>query len=365
MSLVVFVSSLGDTDLIIASINKLREENFNEKIFLIPLTPTAKDRIPNDIKMSTQVILLPELPENLTDFISSNNIQRAYIGVPSNNNEKPFQIAQSLSIPHTIVFEYMYTDNKHPFWKYIPELATNEKCDFVVPLNPAKENILKINSKAKIHTIGHSSIDRFYSSTTTIDKENIRDSLLINSDENFLFISGTSQPREVDDAFLKALLEEISTAKCPNIQLRMGLHPGILNSDPDKYLETLLNTCTNYPNIEKQFKIILTKQCEEKLKNPIPSHLDKFILRQEIIGENAAKAADKVAQAVPGALVNEAILEGKPSYIHDRSITPYLEGFSKNLYLFFTAKQGNPQPREKLGLEKETAPNLLAKLMKQ
>jgi len=71
-------------------------------------------------------------------FINENKIQRAYIGVPSSNNEIPYQIANSIEIPCTIAYEYMFKPATHSFFNYVNSLAAKENCDFAVPLSPAK-----------------------------------------------------------------------------------------------------------------------------------------------------------------------------------------------------------------------------------
>jgi len=46
------------------------------------------------------------------------------------------------------------------------------------------------------------------------------------------------------------------------------------------------------------------------------------IIRCDLSG--TAAAADKIAQAVPGALLNKAAMKGKPSYFHAEIAEPYL-----------------------------------------
>src|SRR5206468_3076839 len=99
--------------------------------------------------------------------------------------------------------------------------------------------------------------------------------------------------------------------KYPNLQLRFGLHPGV--KDMDTYLQKLLEICKKYPEIQSQFKIILSAQLENKLQHPLSKFDSIFIIQSEVSGSDAAQAADKITQAVPGALLNEAALKGKPS----------------------------------------------------
>lgn len=375
MGIAFFVSSIGDTDLAKATLSKLKEQNSTEIMIVVPLTLTAINRT-EDIMVSDKIfrysidqimqqpsasrneLSLEEL-EKVKDFIKKYNIQHAYIGVPSDNNEIPFQIALNLDISCTIAFEYMFKPVKHTLWNYIDRLVAKVNCNLAVPLKTAKKDIIEMNNNAEVYKIGHLSIDRSQI-ISSLNVTSIRQSLSINSKEELVFISGTSQPVEVDNQFLNALLEEISTGKYQNLQLRMGLHPGI--KDPDAYLKTILETCEKHFPAKEQFKIIITSEFEKKLKHPIVSN--SFILHADLSGVEIGEAADKVAQAVPGALLNEAALKGKPSYFHDTSAIPYLpqKWFAKTLVTFFKAKRELVHSREELGL-KASAPDLLAKLI--
>ncbi len=375
MRIAFFTSSLGDTDLAKATITRLLEQNSENSIFLIPLGAAASTRTEDLIKANsisrvllTEIISQPdalsknklsdEELEKVMDFIRTNKIQRAYVGVPSTNNEIPFQIASGLEIPCTIAYEFMFKAENHIMWNYVDVLASKANCEFAVSLAAARNNILEINKKAQIFEIGHLSIDRSPMAGNT-DSMPIRQLLRVSSENELVFVSGTTQPTEIDNQFLDALLSEISTGKYLNLQLRMGLHPGV--KDPDAYLQTLLTTCDKYKKANEQFQIILTSQFEKRLLKPV---LDNpFILRVNISGSDAAQAADKVTQAVPGALLNEAAFNGKPSYFH-ASATPYLpkEWFSKNLSAFFKAKAEAEHSREELGV-KESAPELLSRVI--
>lgn len=375
MRIAFFMSSLGDTDLAKATAIKLTEQSQNNLIFLIPLTAVAKKRT-EDMIGNNQIFIVPI--ENITEgdkilsrnqilseelkkvlsFIEGNNIQHAYMGVPSSDNEIPLQIAESLEISCTIAYEYMFKPNTHIFWNYVNKLGGKKNCDFAVPLMQAKTDILSINPDAKVHEIGHLSIDRSQI-VSNEDFSYIKKSLSVGNQDELVFISGTTQSTEVDNQFLQALLSEISTGKYPNLQFRMGLHPGV--SNPDAYLQTLLKTCENYPTTISQFKIVLTTQFENKLQQPLLS--TSFILRSDVSGTEMAQAADKVAQAVPGALLNEAALKGKPSYFHDHSARPYLPKawFSESIISFFNSNRVSSHTKEELGIE-DNAPKSLTKL---
>jgi hypothetical protein len=198
------------------------------------------------------------------------------------------------------------------------------------------EDIQELSPKAVVQAVGHLCIDRAQVQLE-FDKGPVKQRLKVQDEDELIFISGTTQPHQVDNEFLDALLSELCQKNYPYLQIRFGLHPGV--ADPTLYLQTLLHTCEKYPKAQEQFKIVLTNQMEEKLKDPkLKDH--KFILHTECSGAEMSQAANKVAQAVPGALLNESALAGKPSYFHNKSTIPYLpeKWFSENISTFFCAK---------------------------
>ena len=374
MRLAFFVSSVGDTDLAKATISKLLEQS-SDSIFIIPLTTTAVDRTKDlkDNKMISVVsieeilkqpglLAKDQLSEQEAEivklFLEDKRIQHAYFGVPSNNNEMPYQIANQLTIPFTIAYEYMFKPEKHSLWKHVGVLAAKDNCHFAVPLDSAVMDIKELNNKANVHVIGHLSLDRMQGDAS--DNTKIHKLLSIDAEKELIFVSGTTQPTEVDNQFLKALLAELATGKYPSIQLRMGIHPGV--KDLDVYLQTLLKTCDMFQTVKDQFKIVLTSQLASKLKQPIDN--SPFVIRADVSGADAAQTANNITQAVPGALLNEAALRGKPSYFHDQATKPYLPKtwFSESISAFFTAKPQLPHSKDELGLN-DSAPNLLSKVI--
>lgn len=366
MSYAFFVSSLGDTELAIETIKKLRERNSTNQIYLIALTETAKNRI-EKIEMTELIKITNYSKNNISEndfnlFIKERQVQRAYVGVPSNNNEFPYQIAEKLTIPCVIAYEYMFNSKEHGFWNHVNSLASKKDCKFAVPLQKAKEDILKINQNADVEVVGHLSIDRAENAKINIQEiEEIKKKLSIDVENELIFVSGTTQPTQVDTQFVEVLLKELSTGKYPNLQLRMGLHPGVENCND--YLERLLKICYNYPKTKSQFKIILNFSFQKKLTLPLYSNDFLFFPETDISGPEIAKAAEKVAQAVPGALLNEGALKGKPACINSDTVF-YLpeDRFTTNIATFFSSKKKSPLNREQLDLE-DTAPNLMAKLM--
>jgi len=378
MNIAFFISSAGDTDLAKATIAKLAEQQPQSILYLIPLTTIAEKRtqeyiskdgihrvlfeeiISRKVNENDQPLTAEEL-ESLSSFIEDKNLQHAYIGVPSAiDEEMPYQIASHLEINYTIAFEFMFKANNHPFWQHVGKLSSRSNCSIAVPLKAAANDIYQINSQANAHTVGHLSIDRALSSST-VESTATKKALNIGEQDELAFISGTTQPTEVDDQFLNVLLSELASGNYPNLQLRFGIHPCV--KDLDRYLETLLATCAMYPKQSHQFKIILPDKLEQQLLNK--EILDNpFLLRQNVSGPDAANAADKIAQAVPGALLNEAALRGMSSYFHSSSVIAYLpkDWFAESVSEFFTAKTQPAHSRAELELS-DSAPALMAKLL--
>lgn len=396
-----FVSSAGDSNLAKAVIAKLIKQS-TDPVLVIPLTQTGIDCTKDlkedkaisvvsidEIVKETSLLAKNQISEEHAGivklFLETNQIEHAYVGVPSNNSEIPYQIANQLTIPFTVAYEYMFKPDKHSLWKYIPQLAANMGCHIAVPLESAVADIKALYRETTVDVIGHLSLDSVQ--TKIADVTETRETLSVDAKQELIFVSGTSQPTEVDNQFLDVLLAELSTGQYPSLQLRMGLHPGV--KDLETYLQILLATAAKYPTIKNQFKIILdenkltqaiksslvrqgenstekelAKEIEDRLKPFLES---PFIIRANVSGPSAAKAADKITQAVPGALLNEAALQGKPSYFHERTVKPYLPvaWFSQTVSAFFAAKPQSSHTKEELGLT-DSAPNsLLALLLKK
>jgi hypothetical protein len=294
---------------------------------------TRSSEILKQNKISTENL------ESIEKFIKDNAIQHAYIGVPSPiDEESAFQIANLLNIPCTLVYEFMFKPEKHALWNYLPQFTQKKNINFAVPLPAASEDIRALYPEARIEEMGHLSIDRALTSTVSIDVTDVKNRLTVKANEELGFISGTTQPTNVDVNFLEALLSEIDTGQYPHLQVRFGMHPGI--KDADNYLKALLIACGRHPNISSQFKIILSPTFEERLVNK-PEQSNPFILRCNVPGAEASQAANRVAQAVPGALLNESAIQGKPSYFHAQENKPYLPKslFSSTIADFLKAEK--------------------------
>ncbi len=364
MSKIFFVSSDGDTDLANEAIKRLLKQS-SETIYLVPLTERAVKKIQifkNENRVNTvslsemteEKLIFPEkisseVAQKINAYLVERQITQAFVGVPSNNNETPYQIARVLSMPCAIAYEYMFK-TEHRFWEYLNDLS---KCRFEVSLLTAAAEIKKSNPNAQVDVIGHLSLEP----TVALDATATRKNLDVKSGE-LVFVSGSSQPGG-DYDLVRGLLAELATGKYPTLQLRMGVHPNV--AQPDRYLQKLFEICQEYPSLHNQFKIIINDELKNKLQGPLfPS---PFLILTDVSGPEAAQAADKITQAVPGRLANEAAMAGKPVYFPpNEKVTPYLpEWFCKNVSGFFQAQRQAPHSKQELGLTNETAADNLVK----
>ncbi|CAM3023002.1 Uncharacterised protein [Legionella steigerwaltii] len=395
MKLAFFISSVGDTDLALNTIRVLESQG-KQEVLLISLTKTARDRVADfNSKLISTKISLPELLNtennsfpagscsedqlnNLVKYVQKEKVDQVYCGVPSANSKVPFQIAATLEdIPILMAYEFMYKPETHDLWSYLPALKNKPNIHWALPLEQAITDF-EIKDKSKLHIIGHLSIDNAFSIKPAINDEELanrlkaeleksdktRKTLQIAEGNSFAFVSSTTQPVAIDSTFLNSLLTVLP--KHPNMVVRLGLHPGIENLDA--YLIEILKIYKKHQDTCKsQFKIIVTDSLFAKLKEPeltvTNPDFEHVFIRANVSGNEAAAAADRVAQAVPGALLNQGVLEGKPSYTHFGK--PYLpeKYFSNSLTAFFSEKRQMARSKKELGLDEKTAPECCAEIL--
>ncbi|KTD50850.1 hypothetical protein [Legionella quateirensis] len=381
MKVAFFISSVGDTDLALKTIKAMEQKSACETV-LVSLTKTADERVnkfesPSLLKKYTLSGILnlePGLyPESLSSeehrsniihFIEQHQLDYVYLGVPSVNNVMPFQIADYISDrPVLMAYEYMFKSDAHCIWQHVPVLKDKANVQWAIPLKAALDDF-ELVDKNRLHITGHLSIDNAYiASPAASSTDTIRELLQVPSQQPLAFISSTTQPVGVDEQFIECLLQELQ--QVPTMHVRLGLHPGI--QDFDIYLDKILSVYSKYPAISSQFKIIMPENIVSKIKLPELSinalkYQDVF-LKVNINGNDAAFAADRVAQAVPGALLNQAVLEGKPAYSH--SGKPYLPQsyFSSSIAGFFAGVRQSPRMKSDLELDERTAPECYADLI--
>ena len=377
MKIAFFVSSIGDTDLALETIKSLEKKGEHEAL-LISLTKAAQQRVENvhsaslvgkhslseilalDFGVFSEGRCTEEQLRNILQYIHLQKIDHAYFGVPSTNNEIPFQIARLLDgIPILMAYEFMFKPENHCLWTYLPELKSKSNIHWALSLPDALEDF---GLHDKVHVIGHMSIDNAFAPKSSGSKslKDINHSLQVFPHQSLAFVSSTTQPVEIDTRFLDCLLTELPNH--PNVQVRLGIHPGI--QDLDAYLVEILAVYKKNSEVLSQFKIILPDNLLGRFKKPELSISNllfhKVFLRADINGSEAASAACRVAQAVPGALLNQSVLEGKPAYSHLGK--PYLprQYFADSIVTFFSEERQQPRMKEALGLDEKTAPERCA-----
>ncbi|CDZ77389.1 hypothetical protein BN59_01672 [Legionella massiliensis] len=385
MKIAFLVSSNGDAELAYKTIKVIETKPEHHEVVLIALSKVIQKSVDSfqsplvvEKKALAEILQLdsescPELHceseqiQSIVHYIKGQDIAQAYIGVPSvSKNQIPLQVAECLNeIPVLMAYEFMFKPEGHELWEYLPALTTKSNLQWALPLDTAREDF---SPELKAGIIGHLSIDNAYATQApSLEKlDATRGLLKIGVAQQLAFLSATTQDLAVDTGFLDCLLTELPNH--PGMQLRLGLHPGTKDYI-DAYVKAILDVYANHLNAALQFKIILPDNLVEHFKSPDltinnPAYQSVF-QRVNVSGAEAAAAANRIAQAVPGALLNQAALEGKPAYSHLGK--PYLpeQYFANSIATFFTASPKEPPKRVDLGLnEQSAAENCAAFLLK-
>ncbi|HHF7349302.1 TPA: hypothetical protein ACPSKE_002506 [Legionella feeleii] len=204
MKIVFVVGSVGDTNLALRTIDALSPAG--QEITLISLTKAAQQQV-SSIKtpLSVKTIALPELLQ-LDNFVEGlltqeqlkmvvshlekQKVDYAYIGVPSVDNEIPFQLAESVSMPVLMAYEFMFKPDSHCLWKHVPTLSTRSNVKWAVPLSIAKDDFQVPSNQ--LFVTGHLSIDNAYATSNTSSNktpQEIRETLDVSKEQSLAFIS--------------------------------------------------------------------------------------------------------------------------------------------------------------------------------
>lgn len=370
MTILFCVSSIGDTDLALQTAKQLRAQGYATAF--LPLSKAAEERVDRAATLAPitkislpDIINVAQMPaqrctnkqiQRIVRFIHQQRFTHMYIGLASERNQEiALQIAENIHhIPVLLASEFMFKPHvEHSIWRHISKLNSNPKLSWAVPLKNS-ENHFGLES-TRTHYIGHLSIDRALQPIT----ENIlalRSELGVKAEEKLAVISSTTQPIQCDVDFLKTVLNELP--QHPKIQARLSLHPGI--KDLDAYLVAIghLYLAQGAP---ERFQIILPPSWVKKLKHP-ELHIHKpeyaaLFLNKEVNGPQAAAAADMGLQAVSGALINEAVVRGKPVHTGGTADeTPCLpmERYASTPGILFSSKDLSKMEKHELGLSDET-----------
>lgn len=352
MTSLFFTTSAGDTDLAIDTIHTLAKSHPQKKLIFIPLSELALKRAEvlatskANVEIDRGFLHLEKtLPDEkdivvLNSMIDKVNASHAFIGVPSlKADNAALHLALKLKVHKVIALEYLYHEPTLPLWSKIRELCDNG-CHFAVATPLAANEITALAPTAQVTAVGHLAMDKAFAKRKDPISEQeilaIRKQLGCELSDDLRVISGTSVGGEIDFPFVLAILNELKKNNYPNLKVCFSIHPFV--SNPDQYLASLLEICNGYPNLYQKFKIILPEGFVQKLSAPKSINLNnQFILKAEISGQQATLVANGVAQAVPGALVNEAALLDNAAYCHE-PVKSYLPSglLSKDLPSFLS-----------------------------
>lgn len=383
MTSLFFTTSAGDTDLAIDTIQSMAKSQPQQQLIFIPLSELALKRAEvlttcsANVKIDKNFLHLERTLPDEEDLVAINtvidklNASHAFIGIPSiKSDNAALYLALKLNLHKVIALEYLYHEPALPLWSKIAELCDNN-CHFAVPTSLAAKEITTLAPSAKVTEVGHLAIDKAVAKRKkpVSKKENlaIRTQLGCELNNDLKVISGTSVGGEIDYPFVQAILNELKKNNYPNLKVCFSIHPFV--SNPDQYLAGLIEVCNRYPNLYQKFKIILPEGFVQKLTSPKSINLNnQFIIKAEISGQQATLVANGVAQAVPGALVNEAALLDNAAYCHE-PVKSYLPSglLSKDLRSFLssprknnTDQQEEPKPND---VKRESCGTRIGKLM--
>lgn len=368
MTSLFFTTSAGDTDLAIDTILSLAKSQPQQQLIFLPLSELSLKRAEvlttssANVQINRRFLHLEKTLPDEKDIVELNSMikklsaSHAFIGVPSiKADNAALHLAQKLNLQKVIALEYLYHESALPLWSKIAELC-DSNCHFAVPTPLAAEEITNLAASAQVTAVGHLAMDKAFAKRKDpiSEQENfaIRKQLGCKPGDNLKVISGTSVGGEIDFPFVRAILDELDKNQYPNLKVCFSIHPFV--SNPDQYLSSLIETCKLYPALFQKFKIILPEGFVQKLTAPKNINLDsQFIIKAEVSGQQATSVANGVAQAVPGALVNEAALLENAAYCHE-PVKSYLpSGFLSKDLPSFLSKQSNSKSNQK----QEAKPN--------
>ena len=370
--LIFFCSSLGDAEFAKDTIRSLSEKS-GKQCSIIALCHVVEPSLASFAALYPNVTMVREINDvlikdcsndEIVDFVKRATFSNAFIGMPSNNEEtRAMQIALSLDIPVIFASEFMFEPpREHAIWQYHNLLCQKENIQFAVPLSGTS----LFAGHPRRHIVGHRALSKMssYIPMSIDQKHAILAQLNVISTDRLAVISGTTQPPGVDTEFLSTLLDELP--KHPTVQLRFSIHPGV-KQDMLIYINSLI-AIAKQMDTGNQFKIILNDKIKEKLT---PAQLaeflaEPFIIETNVSGPDASSAADAIAQAVPGELVNTAASQGKPTFVtqaDNHSLLPS-SWVTNSSACFFTALPTKPHTLAELCLNEDlTEAEVITRLM--
>jgi len=336
MNILLICHSVGDANIIIQTARKLSEKEA-ANIHLLVIGQAAKNRVEAEkFSKNIKVTYLNEIlqkpfsdfdnrPLNeeefsqVVDCLDSWKIDSALIGTPSLNDAgAPFQIAAYLAerLQHGLFYnDYLFYEEKHLYWKKIAEKGWTEKYRWLLPLPQAQKKFKEKNLDLKTEVVGHLALAAIRENKE--DSNKLRSGLQDNSQNRLVFISGGKSVKE-DLQLLSAITEALKEKRFSNIDVRIGLHPGLVSKDLNDYLTKMVQHLLQNP-VKNSIQFIIDPSKRESILNQLTNpeisldlnQTERFFRPVQIRGDQAAAAADGVACFVPATLVTQAAAQGK------------------------------------------------------
>lgn len=266
--------STGDSDSIIA-VNRQLKARHAGKLLILALGPDAKKRLAEKIQNDEDitVINLDELI-NLDTFSKSLSLTDQQVkaimqimresygpvaallsGIPSETATDKSRIQeqfcaayQRLQVKVAVIIDYLFFDIGHSFYQHafyrIPDLI-------FVPLLAAMSTIPQ-EYQNKLLVSGHSAIDTALQNAQTFHanrtEQRVREKLGVTG--KLIFIAGGKQD---DEAMIESLMHVVRDQ--PDIQVRIGLHPGASSEYIDKIRTLTAAQSSQVQLIDRSFKL--------------------------------------------------------------------------------------------------------------
>jgi hypothetical protein len=364
--------SAGDTDALLTTYNHMSQDDKDQVSFLAMGNVAYNklyqkglafhylhDQIDTDTASDTEIMELTQeqVAELLQNLDPDQTIDQALIGTPSNPQARSsWQVAKTLSsqLKYGAVYnDYLFLDPQHVFFD---ELKSQNQWlhnyTWFAPVAKAKRQFEQANGSLSIKTAGHWALEDVLNTPTQANSHNqTRQALHVSCEQGLLFISGTKNI-EQDRQLMEALLQTLQSGQYRDIQVRIGIHPGV--SNVQDYLDEMNQCLAEYSQVKEQIQLVVPQRLVDSKGLDMSRYHESDYCLADVSGDQAAQAADGVACAVAATLPNKSATQGKPAYYHE-DYEPYLPKdrlFSGSTNLpFFLQKVQNKHKQKPLSRE--------------
>ena len=332
-----FVSSMADANLAIDCIDKIKRETSHAPIYWIPLSPVV---------MASN---FPELPAKLSNrgayHESDHEWQQLlwqiravdylpFVGVASAGSNQRYQrVLQALGGQAVLVNPFMYEESDNPAFQVQATATPPKATHLVVPTKGAQSYWQERHPGVANNVL----VYRPRQASTTISKAvhaNRRGELgIVENNQRLLYVSGTTQAAKQDILLLRSILQSLASGQHPEVQVRICLHPGKLRDTSllagapndatvaEMYVASLLALLGEHRAQAGQCKLVFNAALSAELEEIVPdfardySHFTHRLEPNGNLAAAVAEVADGVAQAVPGAAINNALDHVQPALV--------------------------------------------------